>query len=436
MAKKKKIDRNALYQSKDFDPKAALAEKYGKGVIDSMENILGDDDDLVIIPSSSARLNLAMGTGGFVKRGIYEVAGSSGSGKTSTCLDLIAQAQLLGLHCVYVDAEGGVDLEWARKIGVDTGELEMAWPDNGEQALEIVDMYARSGTADVIVVDSVAALTPSKELNEEDLADKHMALQASMMSKHMRKITMGVMQNEVCLTFVNQYRDGIGGPQGSYKKTTGGNALTYYCHARIGMGPVQNGVIKTGEVATGTTVRAKVTKNRFAPPMTECQLYIDFLAGGIDRPRELLLDGIDNKLVYTSGRSFIYLPPGVEDKEDGTVLATDGLSSAVAGLREDDDTMDEIDDRLQVLAEEKKAAKAAAAADKRAKAKAKAKEAQAKRAEKRAKLAAKAAPKDEDFLIVGGGAAPRKKTTKKKTTKKKAAKKKAAKKATKTEVAG
>ena len=407
----KKNSKSSILAAKDFNPRDALAEKYGKNVVGSMTEVLRTDER-IIIPSSSARLNLALGVGGFVKRSIVEVAGSSGSGKTTTCLDIIAQAQLLGLHCVYVDAEGGVDLEWGQKIGVEPSELTMAWPDNGEQALEIVDMYARSGTADVIVVDSVAALTPTTELDEEDLANKHMALQARMMSKHMRKITMGVMKNDVLLIFVNQYRDGIGGPQGSFKKTTGGNALTYYCHARLGMGPVQNGQVKDGTTAIGTTVRAKVTKNRFAPPMTETQFYINFQEGGIDRPRELLLDGIENKLVHNTGRTFIYLPPGVTDKDDGVTLATNGLTSAVSGLREDDDIMTEIEDRLQVAVEEAREAKKAAAKDQRAKAKEKMLEQQKKRAEKRAKLTSKKTAKKTA-----------KKTSAKKTSAKKTAKK-------------
>ncbi|MBI2897653.1 MAG: recombinase RecA [Deltaproteobacteria bacterium] len=280
----------------------SIEKQFGKGAIMR----LGDADSLVpeisVIPSGSIGLDMALGIGGLPRGRIIEIYGPESSGKTTLTLHAIAEAQRLGGVAAFIDAEHALDVSYARKLGVKTDELLISQPDCGEQALEIADMLVRSGAIDIIVVDSVAALTPRAEL-EGDMGDTHVGLQARLMSQALRKLTSTVARSNTLLVFINQIRMKIGVMFGNPETTTGGNALKFYASLRLDIRRV--GAIKQGEAVTGNRTRVKVVKNKLSPPFREVEF--DIVYGlGISKMGELVDLGSDLGVLEKSGAWFSF----------------------------------------------------------------------------------------------------------------------------------
>jgi recombination protein RecA len=278
---------------------AALSQierQFGKGAIMRM----GDTSavrDISVIPTGSLGLDVALGVGGLPRGRVVEIYGPESSGKTTLTLEVIAQAQKLGGTAAFIDAEHALDPSYAEKIGVDVDELLVSQPDTGEQALEIADMVVRSGAVDVVVIDSVAALTPKAEL-EGDMGDSHVGLQARLMSQALRKLTANIKRSNTLVIFINQIRMKIGVMFGSPETTTGGNALKFYASVRLDIRRI--GAIKKGDEVVGNETRVKVVKNKVAPPFK--QVEFDILYGvGISRQGELIDLGVQQGLVEKSG---------------------------------------------------------------------------------------------------------------------------------------
>ncbi|CDF97787.1 Putative Protein RecA [Avibacterium paragallinarum JF4211] len=277
-----------------------IEKQFGKGSIMK----LGEKQDLDIeaISTGSLSLDVALGIGGLPMGRIVEIYGPESSGKTTLTLSVIAQAQKLGKTCAFIDAEHALDPIYAAKLGVDVKELLVSQPDNGEQALEICDALVRSGAVEVVIVDSVAALTPKAEI-EGDMGDAHVGLQARLMSQALRKLT-GQIKNSNCLVvFINQIRMKIGVMFGNPETTTGGNALKFYSSVRLDIRRV--GSIKDGEQIIGNETRVKVVKNKVAPPFRQVDFQILY-GEGISREGELIELGVKHKLVNKSGSWFSY----------------------------------------------------------------------------------------------------------------------------------
>ncbi|MDE1250514.1 recombinase RecA [Vibrio aestuarianus] len=277
-----------------------IEKQFGKGSIMR----LGDNRtmDVETISTGSLSLDIALGAGGLPMGRIVEVYGPESSGKTTLTLELIAAAQRVGKTCAFIDAEHALDPIYAKKLGVDIDALLVSQPDTGEQALEICDALARSGAIDVIVVDSVAALTPKAEI-EGEMGDSHMGLQARMLSQAMRKLTGNLKQSNCMCIFINQIRMKIGVMFGNPETTTGGNALKFYASVRLDIR--RTGSIKEGEEVVGNETRIKVVKNKIAAPFKQAETQILY-GQGFNREGELVDLGVKNKLVEKAGAWYSY----------------------------------------------------------------------------------------------------------------------------------
>lgn len=275
-----------------------IEKQFGKGAIMRLGE--ASAPELSVISSGSFGLDLALGVQGFPRGRVVEIYGPESSGKTTLMLQTIANAQKDGLTCAFIDAEHALDISYAAKLGVAVADLLISQPDNGEQALEIAEMLSRSGAVDVIVVDSVAALTPKAEI-EGEMGDSLPGLQARLMSQALRKLTAVVKQNDVLLLFVNQIRMKIGVMFGNPETTTGGNALKFYASVRLDIR--RTGSIKDGDEVIGNETRVKVVKNKVAPPFRQAEFVIRF-GQGIDRAMEVLDLAVTHGLVEKSGAWF------------------------------------------------------------------------------------------------------------------------------------
>jgi recombination protein RecA len=272
-----------------------IEKQFGKGSIMK----LGDNRtmDVETISTGSLGLDIALGAGGLPMGRIVEIYGPESSGKTTLTLEVIASAQREGKTCAFVDAEHALDPIYAEKLGVNINELLVSQPDTGEQALEICDMLTRSGAVDVIVVDSVAALTPRAEI-EGDIGDSHMGLAARMMSQSMRKITGNLKRSNTMLIFINQIRMKIGVMFGNPETTTGGNALKFYASVRLDIRRI--GAVKDGDEIVGNETRVKVVKNKIAPPFKQAEFQIMY-GQGISKEAELVDLGVKQNLIDKAG---------------------------------------------------------------------------------------------------------------------------------------
>ena len=329
---------------------AALAQidrQFGKGTVMR----LGSDEraPVAVIPTGSIALDVALGIGGLPRGRIVEIYGPESSGKTTLTLHAIANAQRGGGIAAFIDAEHALDPEYAKKLGVDIDALLVSQPDTGEQALEIADMLVRSGSIDLIVVDSVAALVPKAEI-EGEMGDSHVGLQARLMSQALRKLTGGLNQTQTTMIFINQLREKIGVFFGSPETTAGGKALKFYASVRLDIRRIET--LKDGTDAVGNRTRVKIVKNKMAPPFKQAEF--DILYGvGISREGSLIDYGVEHEIVRKSGAWYTY---------DGDQLGQ-GKENARNFLIQNPDIANEIEQKILVKLGIGASAKAAEAAE-------------------------------------------------------------------------
>jgi recombination protein RecA len=312
-----------------------IEKQFGKGSVMR----LGDEQvvkDIGTVPSGSLVLDIALGIGGFPRGRVVEIYGPESSGKTTLALHAVAEAQKAGGTAAFVDAEHALDPIYAEKLGVSVEDLLVSQPDTGEQALEITDMLVRSGAVDVIVVDSVAALTPKAEI-EGEMGDSHVGLQARLMSQALRKLTGNIKRSNTLVIFINQIRMKIGVMFGNPETTTGGNALKFYSSVRLDIRRI--GAIKRGDEVVGNETRVKVVKNKLAPPFKEA--HFDILYGeGISYEGELIDLGVKYDIIEKSGAWYSY----------GGDRIGQGKDNARNYLKDNPDTADEIDAAIRARA--------------------------------------------------------------------------------------
>ena len=309
-----------------------IEKQFGKGSVMRM----GDTStirNIETISTGSLNLDVALGVGGLPKGRVVEIYGPESSGKTTLTLQVVAEAQKQGGTAAFIDAEHALDPQYAQKLGVNVDELLVSQPDTGEQALEITDMLVRSGAVDVVVIDSVAALTPKAEI-EGDMGDSHVGLQARLMSQALRKLTANIKRTNCLVIFINQIRMKIGVMFGSPETTTGGNALKFYASVRLDIRRI--GAIKRGDEVVGNETRVKVVKNKVAPPFRQVEFEILY-GEGISREGELIELGVKQGIVDKSGAWYSY---------NGNRIGQ-GKENVRGFLKENPDIAGEIETRLR-----------------------------------------------------------------------------------------
>ncbi|MBT3134849.1 recombinase RecA [Alteromonas sp. ALT199] len=308
-----------------------IEKQFGKGAIMR----LGDNQamDIEAISTGSLTIDIALGIGGLPCGRVVEIYGPESSGKTTLTLQVIAEAQKKGKTCAFVDAEHALDPVYAEKLGVNIDELLVSQPDTGEQALEICDMLVRSGAVDVVIVDSVAALTPKAEI-EGDMGDSHVGLQARLMSQALRKLTGNIKRSNTLCIFINQIRMKIGVMFGNPETTTGGNALKFYSSVRLDIRRI--GAVKEGDEVVGNETRVKVVKNKVAPPFKQAEFMIRY-GEGISKEAELIDLGVKQKLVDKAGAWYSYKGDRIGQ----------GKANVMKYLKEHPETANEIEAKIR-----------------------------------------------------------------------------------------
>ncbi|MDR1349786.1 MAG: recombinase RecA [Zoogloeaceae bacterium] len=311
---------------------AQIEKQFGKGSIMKMGEA-EIDEAIAVVSTGSLGLDLALGVGGLPRGRVVEVYGPESSGKTTLCLQVVAEMQKLGGTAAFIDAEHALDPQYAQKLGVNVGELLISQPDTGEQALEIADMLVRSGSVDIIVIDSVAALTPKAEI-EGEMGDSMMGLHARLMSQALRKLTANIKKTNTLVIFINQIRMKIGVMFGSPETTTGGNALKFYASVRLDIRRI--GSIKKNDEVIGNETKVKVVKNKVAPPFKEA--FFEILYGeGISRAGEIIELGVEHKLIDKSGAWYAYkgnkIGQGKENVREFLKAHVDIAQEVEAGIR-------------------------------------------------------------------------------------------------------
>ena len=310
-----------------------IERQYGKGSVMRLGDDPKNGEAIDVVSTGSIGLDAALGVGGLPQGRVVEIYGPESSGKTTLTLESIAQAQKKGLTCAFIDAEHALDPQYAKRLGVDIDNLLVSQPDTGEQALEIVDMLVRSAAVGMIVVDSVAALTPKAEI-EGDMGDSHMGLQARLLSQALRKLTGNIQKSNTLVVFINQLRMKIGVMFGNPETTTGGNALKFYSSVRLDIRRI--GAIKKGDEIYGNQTRVKVVKNKVAPPFKQTEFDILYNQG-ISKESELISIGVEHDIVEKSGAWYSY---------DGTRIGQ-GKDNVREYLKEHPEMADEIEAKVR-----------------------------------------------------------------------------------------
>lgn len=314
-----------------------LEKSYGKGIVMKM----GDSpvQNIDVIPTGSLTLDLALGIKGYPKGRVVEIYGPESSGKTTLTIHAIAECQKQGGIAAFIDAEHAFDPTYATALGVNIDDLIISQPDNGEQALEIADNLIRSGAVDLLIVDSVAALTPKAEI-EGEMGDSQMGLQARLMSKALRKLTSSIQKANCCTIFINQLRDKIGVMFGNPETTSGGNALKFYASIRIDIRRATQ--IKDGEEITGNRTKVKIVKNKVAPPFRKAEFDIMY-GEGISKVGEIIDLAVDNEIIKKAGSWFSY----------GETKLGQGRDAVKTLLLDNQELMDELEQKIIVVLEGK-----------------------------------------------------------------------------------